>query len=264
MSFGKKELFFNLDSQSSGLARNKNLQNLTADFFEGDTYTVRVHLRNETEDGSEDYQLKDKEKIALAFVETSDLSSTESVIIAYVDQFEGVLDEDGDVAYEGVLTFNTQEVLDALGTRSLVRCTVELVVLDELFGKQYSVQGIARIRRSAVAQPDVETIGKPNVNIGSYSTVVSLASGIVDNRILGLKDGAPAEFDTLFELANAAMRMFSNATKIGNFDDYLEGKALADAGLTVVSLGQMAVDASTFIVSHSPSRPRAVDARVAV
>lgn len=263
MSFNKKELFFNLDSQSSGLARNKNLQNLTADFFEGDTYTVRVHLRNETDDGSAPYQLKDKESIALAVVETSDLSSTDSTIIAYLDQFEGIMDEDGDVAYDGVLTFNTQEVLDALGTRSIVRCTMELVVVDELFGKQYSVQGGARIRRSAVAQPDVETLGKPNVNIGSYSTVVSLASGIVDSRIFALKDGAPAEFDTLYELADAAMRMFSNATQIGNFDDYLEGKALADAGLTVVSLGQMAVDASTFVVQHPPSRPRAVDAREA-
>ena len=57
--------------------------------------------------------------------------------------------------------------------------------------------------------------------------------------ILGLKDGAPVEFDTLYELAEAAMGMQSLRAEIGNFQDYLDGKELADSGLTITQLGQI-------------------------
>ncbi len=101
-----------------------------------------------------------------------------------------------------------------------------------------------------------------SINFGSYSTVVSLASGIVDERILGLKNGAPVEFDTLYELAEFAQKVRSHEVMVGNYYDYLDGKRLADQNLTVVSLGNLAIDTSTYAVSHEPWRPIEVNAQI--
>lgn len=260
IGFGAREVFFNLGNQTDGLASDKNLSGSTQNFFEGDTHALRVHLRKPTDEGSSAYQLQDKETLALALVLEDDLRAEEQIILAYSNKFDEAMDEDGDICYETQWSLNTEEVITALGTRSNIGCVMELVILDELFGRQYTVQGSARIRRSAIDTQNIEKVGLPSMNIGSYSTVVSLAAGIVDERILGLKDGAPAEFDTLFELAESAMKVNSHQTQVGDFEAYLEGKAMANSGFTIVSLGQIAMDASTFRISHTPSRPKAVQA----
>ena len=101
------------------------------------------------------------------------------------------------------------------------------------------------INRSALPSSDADSIGTPSVNIGSYETVNELCREIVDGRILQLKDGAPAEFDTLFELAESAMKAESLRAEVGTFQDYLDGKALADSGLTITQLGAIASDGAS-------------------
>lgn len=259
------ELRFLVDRRFDSLINGADDETTNNDiiFFEGDSQIVRVYTHVLSNGEIVSRQLKDKEKLVVVISLTDSLGGNNPPIIAMLDSFEEILDETQTICYEGVLGLNTEEVINAFGDGdSTINCTIEMVIIDELFGKQSSSQGSVTINRSILPSNALDKLTKPSVNIGSYSTVVSLATGIVDQRIFDLKDGAPAEFDTLYELADAAQRVFSMHTQVGDFDDYLRGKALADAGLTVVSLGQIAVDKSTFAVSAPPSRPRAVDARI--
>ena len=261
-----KELRFLVDRRFDSLINSAEDDTTANDivFFEGDSQIVRIYTHVLQDGQIVSRQLKDKEKLVLVIALTNDLGNASPKVIALLDTFEEILDDGRNICYEGVLSLNTQEVLDAFSQgNSTIDCTIEMVIIDELFGKQSTSQGSLQINRSILPTSALETLVSPSVNIGSYSTVVSLATGIIDQRIFDLKDGAPAEFDTLYELADAAQRVFSLHTQVGTFDDYLRGKELADAGLTVVSLGQIAVNKSTFSVSAPPSRPRAVDARIA-
>jgi hypothetical protein len=248
MSFGARELFFDLGSQTDGLVSSKNLGGTSESFFEGDTYTLRVHLRKKVDSGSEPYHLDTNETLALALSLEDDLRQQEQTVLAYTNTFDSVLDADGDICYETQWELNTEEIITALGTRSSINCVVEMVILDGALGRQYTVQGSARVRRSIVDTQNVNQLGLPSVNIGSFSTVKELCENLVDERIIGLKDGAPVEFDTLFELAEAAMGMQSLRAEVGTYADYIEGKALADSGLTVTALGAIAADGASVTV----------------
>lgn len=257
-----KKLYFAVDKQVDALVDGKNdTSQAQCDFFEGDSPVVNVYLVESYSDVSESIQLKDKETLQLVLSTQNAIESANPTIIAQLDNFDELMDEEGHIYYQGVLPLNTAEITTALTDSSSIQCVIELVVIDSLFGQQLTSQGSVSLYRSIYPNTNIQEVTKPAINIGSYQTVVSICAGIVDERILGLKDGAPAEFDTLYELADIAMRFQTMHHQVGDFEDYLEGKAMADAGFTVTELTQAAIDASTFRVSHSPSRPRAVDAR---
>lgn len=249
MKFGQREIFFDLGEQSDGLVSSKNLGGTSETFFEGDTYSLRVHLRKRTDSGSEPHQIGEHETIALALSLEDDLRQQEQTVLAYTNTFDKDFDEDGDMVYDTQWELNTEEIITALGTRSSINCILELVILDGALGRQYTVQGNARVRRSIVDTQNINQLGLPSVNIGSFSTVKELCENIVDGRIIDLKDGAPVEFDTLYELAEAAMSMQSLRAEVGTYADYLEGKALADSGLTVSALGAIAAGGATVTVT---------------
>lgn len=251
-------LYFNLDARDSSLVESKEFTTSVTPYFnEGDTYKVRIHLRkNYVDNVSEAHQLDDKHSLILASAVVS--NSAETDYISYQDKFELVLDEDGDACYEGVISFATQSAIDLLSNSTSQEITLELVVVDKLFGNQYTLQGSCTVNASLV-KGAIKELNQTSINIGSYSSVVSLATGIVDSRILDLKAGAPVEFDTLYELAEYTQKIRDIEVKLGDYYSYLDGKKLADQNLTVVSLGNLAIDTSTYVVSHEPWRPIKVE-----
>ncbi len=85
---------------------------------------------------------------------------------------------------------------------------------------------------------------------------------VADGQSVQFRYEAPVEFDTLYELAEFAQKVRSHEVMVGNYYDYLDGKRLADQNLTVVSLGNLAIDTSTYAVSHEPWRPIEVNAQI--
>lgn len=258
------DLFFNLDAlteeDSISTSKESDADKLLR-FKEGDTYKIRVHLRKEYDDATSSYQQLES-NYELILVSAAIDNAVDSLnYLCYTDQFEEIQDEDGDICYEGILSFATQEAIDFLSSNDSRQARIELIIRDKALGHQQSLQGDMFLDASLL-KSTVEPLGKPSINIGSYSTVQELASAIVDERILDLKDGAPLEFDTLYELAHYAQKVRSHEIVVGDFQSYLDGKKLADQNLTVTQINQLAVDTSTYEVSHEPWRPRSVDAIV--
>lgn len=237
----RKELYFFINEGANALTDGKNSNSIDSDvsFFEGDTQNIRVYIRNFQNNIYSSCQLGEKEALALAITTSDSLSQTTIPLLAYLTEFESGMDSDGDIYYDGVLDLNTQAMLDALSGVTSISCSLELVVLDTALSRQFTLQGSCTVLRSAIPPTAISELTTPSVNIGSYATVRELCEAIVDQRIIDLKDGAPAEFDTLYELAEAAMSMQSHRAEVGTFADYLEGKALADSGLTISELGQI-------------------------
>ena len=237
----RKDIFFLLNRSDRALVEGKDTSTTESDlsFFEGDTQNIRIYIRNNEGTEYKSCQLGENEALALAITLRSSLSETEVPLLAYSTEFDSGMDDEGDVYYDGVLELNTQLMLDALSGQRSVTCSMELVIIDTQLSRQFTLQGVCEVFRSAIPPTALSELNTPSVNIGSYATVRELCEDIVDQRIIGLKDGAPAEFDTLYELAEAAMSMQSHRAEVGTFADYLEGKALADSGLTISELGQI-------------------------
>lgn len=224
-----------LISAKNDVARKSDLQ-----LFEGDSQIVRVYLRKGlTSSELQNAQLGVNEKLLLAVTQRSNLNQETIPLLAYAETFDQGIDSDGDSYYEGLLELNTQEIVDALSGTSSINCILEAVIVDTQLGRQFTLQGGLDIYRTAVPSTALSDINTPSLNIGSYATVEELINSIVDGRILGLKDGTPVEFDTLYELAEVAMEMQSFKATTGDFNDYLEGKALADSGLTISQLNSI-------------------------
>jgi len=259
------DLFFNIDvlgESSEGLVLSKiDDQDRVYSFTEGDTYPIRVHLRKNYDNDSSTYHQLDDEHELILLSASIDNAVDELVHISYSNKFDEVADEDGDICYEGVLDFATQSAIDILSTNSSVTLTLELVIRDKIYGTQRSLQGEISLHASLL-KGAVKEVTNPSIHIGSYSSVVSIANGIVDKRILDLRAGAPLEFDTLYELAHFAQKVRSHEVVTGDFCDYLDGKKLADQNLTVVSLGNIMMSESTYSVSYEPWRPKEVTAEV--
>lgn len=262
-----KKIYINLDERSDAIVTGINDRSAERqDFTEGDTYNVRIFLRHSySENGSSSkaYQIPQDQKLVIALATRDNLTgNVDFNYVSYIDNFEEVLDEEnGEVAYNGILSLNTQEAINAFDNDEEVTIYLEAVIEDKLFGRQISTRGQVNLHRSIIRGGLGESFS-PSINIGNYSTVVSLANGIVDQRILDLKAGAPLEFDTLYELAHYAQKVRSHEIVVGDFYDYLDGKKLADQNLSVVSLGNLAIDTSTYSVSHEPWRPRNLVAEV--
>ena len=247
MIVSTRNLYVALDRQTGCLVEGKNSRSsLSLELFEGDTQTIKVFLVEADSDFVGSKQLGQKESLTIVVTQSDSLSTSTIPILALCNTFDEAMDSDGHIYYEGELSLNTEEILTALGEgNSSISCTIEVVILDSLFGKQFTMQSSMVINRSALPSSDADSIGTPSVNIGSYETVNELCREIVDGRILQLKDGAPAEFDTLFELAESAMKAESLRAEVGTFQDYLDGKALADSGLTITQLGAIASDGAS-------------------
>jgi len=255
------DIFVNLDDRENSIVESKQ-SDATGDLFfrRGDTYNVRIHLRLGYASGDyRAYQLDDKTSLKVAGgifgqnAETADF-------VCFQDQFDEIMDEDGDICYQGTLSFSNTASSDLIGTADSSEFIFEIALVDQLFGNQYTSQSTANLGQSLIESVPYSIESQPNIAVGSYSSVVSLANGIVDQRIFDLKAGAPLEFDTLYELAEYAQRTRSLEFLTGNFEAYLEGKRLADQNMTVVSLGQLAINESTYLVSHEPWRPWSVTA----
>lgn len=262
-----KKIYINLDERADAIVAGiDDRSNEAQDFTEGDTYNVRIFLRHgysNNGESSKAYQIPEDQKLVIALATRANLTGNEDFnYISYIDTFEEVLDEEnGQVAYDGVLSLNTQEAINAFDGDQEVNIYLEAVIEDKLFGRQISTRGQVNLHKSIIRGGLGESFS-PSINIGNYSTVVSLANGIVDSRILDLKAGAPLEFDTLYELAHYAQKVRSHEIVMGDFYAYLDGKKLADQNLSVVSLGNLAIDTSTYTVSHEPWRPRNLIAEV--
>lgn len=259
------DIFFNIDvlgESREGLVASKVSDADRSYFFtEGDTYPVRIHLRkNYAGSNSIHHQLDGEHELILLSANINN-AVDELNHISYSNKFDEVVDEDGDICYEGILDFATQSAIDILSEDANVPLTLELVVRDKLLGTQRSIQGSISLNASLL-KGAVKELDNPAINIGSYSSVVSIANGIVDQRIFDLKAGAPVEFDTLYELAHFAQKVRSHEIVVGDFCDYLDGKKLVDQNLTVVSLGNIMIDSSTYTVSHEPWRPKEVTAAI--
>lgn len=257
-------LYFDLDTanQADSVVISKAIDAETVHTFkEGDTYTARVHLRKNYSDNVSDYHQLGSEHELILVVSVAENAVDDIPYLCYQNTFEEVFDEDGDICYEALLDFATQESLDFLADVDTRTARIELVVRDKNLGYQKSYQGditlIASLLKGAVRD-----IGAASINVGSYQSVVSIANGIVDQRILDLRAGAPVEFDTLYELAEYAQKVRSHEIVVGDFQSYLDGKTLADQNLTVTALNQLAVDTSTYDVSHEPWMPREVLASI--
>jgi hypothetical protein len=236
------DLVFGVSLHNNALINGKNdiSRNSDIELFEGDTQIVRVYLRKgDTSSNLQNAQLGVNEKLVLAISERSKLSAETVPLLAYAETFDQGIDSDGDSYYEGLLQLNTQDVLDALQGQTSLSCIAEAVIIDTSLGRQFTLQGRLSINKTAVPPTALSEINDPSLNIGSYATVEELINTIVDGRILGLKDGTPVEFDTLYELAEVAMEMQSFKATTGDFNDYLEGKALADSGLTISQLNSI-------------------------
>lgn len=236
------DLIFGVGLHNNALINGKAdiTRNSDIELFEGDTQTIRVYLRKgDSSSNLENAQLGVNEKLVLAISDRSKLSAETVPLLAYAETFDQGIDSDGDSYYEGLLQLNTQEVLDALQGQTSLNCIVEAVIIDTSLGRQFTLQGRLSINKTAVPPTALSEINDPSLNIGSYATVEELINTIVDGRILGLKDGTPVEFDTLYELAEVAMEMQSFKATTGDFNDYLEGKALADSGLTISQLNSI-------------------------
>jgi hypothetical protein len=255
------DIYFDLDEKTDAIIDGLvNGVTEVPSFFEGDTYNVNIYLVREIDGVREAVTLDEKQKLVIAGAVINDASS-ELSYVTYQDKFEFIYDDSNNPAYSCVLDFASQANIDLLSQVNNTFFTLELVIIDELFGYQQSFQSDAQITASVV-KGAVRDISTPTINIGSYSSVVSLANGIVDQRILDLRAGAPVEFDTLYELAEFAQKVRSHEVVVGNYYDYLDGKRMADQNLTVVSLGNIAIDTSTYKVSHEPWRPIKVEVAV--
>jgi|GEM_PF-5408648 len=255
------DIFFDTDRKTSSVVDSvENGVPEQLNFFEGDTYNVNIYLIKEIDGARQAIALEENQKLIVAGAVLIDAAS-ELNYVTYQDKFEFIYDSLNQPAYSGVLDFASQANIDLLSQSNNAFFTLELVIADELLGYQQSFQSDAEITASVV-KGAVRDISTPTINIGSYSSVVSLANGIVDTRILDLRAGAPVEFDTLYELAEFAQKVRSHEVVVGNYYDYLDGKRMADQNLTVVSLGNLAIDTSTYKVSHEPWRPIKVEASV--
>jgi hypothetical protein len=260
-----RDIFINLDSPTSAFVLSKG-DNTSEEysFIQGDTLEVRIHLRSDyrTEDSenvSNYYQLDQKSKIVFALKNSDDPYGD---YLSYIDEWDEKMDEDGDIMYVGTLLLNTDAAQRLAEEQGNVDLILELAIVEQAMGGQITFLGQGTMARSVIPSALIGDF-KPSINVGTYSSVVSLANGIVDQRILDLRAGAPAEFDTLYELAHYAQKVRSHEIVVGDFCDYLDGKKLADQNLTVVSLGNIMIDSSTYVVSHEPWRPKEVTAGIA-
>jgi len=259
-----QDIFINLDNPASAfvLSESDNSDE-EYNFIQGDTLEVRVHLRHNyrrenDEDISDTHQLDDDSKFVLALKNDDEPYGN---YISYLDKWDEMYDDQGRLCYVGSLLLNTeyaQQIAEAQGNITLI---LELAIIEKALGGQVSFIGAGGLQRSVIPSSLIDDF-VPSINVGTFSSVVSLANGIVDQRILDLRAGAPAEFDTLYELAHYAQKVRSHEIVVGDFCDYLDGKRLADQNLTVVSLGNIMVDQSTYVVSHEPWRPKEVSASV--
>lgn len=241
MIVGTLDLIFGIGKSTNALLNGKTDQsrNSSVELFEGDTQNIRVYLRRESDDGLVNAQLGTNESLVIAITQRNSLNEQSVPILCYSETFEQGIDSDGDTYYEGIIELNTQELTTAIAEQSSINCVIEAVIVDTQLGRQFTLQGRVDINKSIVPSTALTELSTPSLNIGSFATVEALIESMVDSRILGLKDGAPVEFDTLYELAEAAMGMQSLRAEIGNFQDYLDGKELADSGLTITQLGQI-------------------------
>jgi hypothetical protein len=232
---------------------------ITLDLFEGDAITIRIYFMDYEKDVA--LALDSNESVVFTLATENSLRSLENDYLCLNETFDKNYDSDQNPYYEGLIELNTQEAIDALGTSSNAECYAEIVIVDTNLGHQTTFQHEARLYRSIAPQTLTELV-TPSQHIGSYASARQMMEEIADQRILDLKDGAPLEFDTLYELAHYAQKVRSREIVVGDFNDYIDGKLLADQNLTVAQLGQLAVDTSTYSVTHEPWRPRALEVKV--
>lgn len=241
----------------STTANRYNKANLS--LFEGDAIEVDLYFYDFVNNS---YATIDSNQgIILSFATQDSLKSVENQYLAITEEFDTYSNADGNPYYKGLLELNTDEALNALGTRSFAEGILEVVVVETALGRQTTFQHECNLYRS-IAPTSVIELLQPSTHIGSYATVKELCESIADERILALKDGAPAEFDTLFELAHYANKVRSHEIQVGDFCDYLDGKKLVDTNLSVVSLGNIMLNESTYEVSYEPWRPKTVEAEI--
>jgi hypothetical protein len=224
----------------------------TVSFFEGDHVEINLYFKDYKND--EILRLEPNESIVCSVATKSSLNSVENNFIAIHETFDANLDSDGNTYYQGEINLATQEAVDAL-TRSKTEAVLEVVIVRTDLGHQSTFQAECRILRS-VAPATLHELVTPSAHIGSYATARQMMEEIADQRILDLKDGAPLEFDTLYELAHYAQKVRSHEIVIGDFDDYMDGKLLVDQNLTVSQLHALAQNEATYEVTHEPWRPK--------
>lgn len=228
-------------------------------FFEGDSLLLNIYFRDYANDT---YITLDANEALILSVATEDsLTKSENTYLALSETWNVKTDSDGITYYEGLLNLNTQEVVDALGKRTQANAVFEIVVVRTDLGQQTTWQNEVKLKRS-IAPATIMDVLQPSQHIGSYASARQMMEEIADQRILDLKDGAPLEFDTLFELAHYAQKVRSHEIVVGDFDDYIDGKLLADQNLTVSQLSSLAQDESTYTVTHEPWRPRNLTVQV--
>jgi hypothetical protein len=254
-------IYTNWDNRSNGIVISATDQSDKEHiFFSGDTYQIKLYLReNYTGDSSSPILLDNNVNLLLG-IKNQDTTIRDD-LYAYIDKWDLQYDTGGQPYYSGLLQLATEELESDVETNGTQDVDLEIVVSDKNTGGQYSLQGVGSIRRTIIPSVLVDA-PKPTIGVGTYGSVVSICTGIIDQRILDLKAGAPLEFDTLFELAHYAQKVRSHEIVTGDFCDYLDGKKLVDQNLTVVSLGQIMIDSSTYKVSHEPWRPKEVTASI--
>jgi hypothetical protein len=251
-------LYANLDSKQGFATEGYNTTSASLEFFEGDTYETSVYLHKVVDGVRQPYILQNNQKMVIAGSVVSN-AVDELNYVVYQDKFDLSFDQNGNPQYTCVLDFATTPARVLLAEDRSNSFTLELVIIDETLGYQETHQANAELLVSLV-KGAIRDVSQPSINIGSYASVVSLANGIVDKRILDLRAGAPVEFDTLYELAHFAQKVRSHEVVTGDFCDYLDGKKLVDQNLTVVSLGNIMLNESTYSVSYEPWRPKEVTA----
>lgn len=236
---------------------SERFQRANLQFFEGDSVVLNIYFRDYSK--KENITLGDEDSILLSVATEDSLKSVGNSYITISEQFDQKTDSDGIVYYEGLLNLNTQEAINVLENTNGAKGVLEIVIVQTSLGRQTTYQGDITITRS-IAPATVQELLKPSLHIGSYASAREMMEEVADKRILDLKDGAPLEFDTLYELAHYAQKVKSHEIVVGDFCDYLDGKKLVDQNLTVVSLGNIMIDSSTYAVSHEPWRPKEVTA----
>ena len=255
---GAKNLYVDVNRGTNSISTTaERFQRTQLQFFEGDTVDLRIYFRDYS--AKQYIELDSKDSILLSVATEASLKSVGNSYITISETFNYTTDSEGNPCYEGVLNLNTQEAINFLENLEGAKGVLEIVVVRTDLGHQTTFQNDIRITRS-VAPATITEIVKPSLHIGSYASAREMMEEIADQRILDLKDGAALEFDTLYELAHYAQKVRSHEIVVGDFCDYLDGKKLVDQNLTVVSLGNIMIDSSTYVVSHEPWRPKEVTA----
>lgn len=252
--------YIDVNRQKRALTKDSaRFSRATIQVFEGDTLNLKFYFKDYIQ--NKFVRLDTGEALIVSIATEDSIKETENKYLALAQDFDEIADDDGNYFYEGLLHLNTQEAIDILGTGSTAKGIFEVVVVRKDLGYQTTYQNELTILRS-VAPATLRELIEPSAHIGTYATVKEMMEEIAQKHILDLKDGAPLEFDTLFELAHYAQKVRSHEIQVGDFCDYLDGKRLADQNLTVVSLGNIMMNESTYSVSHEPWRPRDVTASI--